>query len=74
MLLTLNFFYFLPNQVIISHNFFSVNAVMKLRNELMEENPNHEIFRKWHGDPCTPYFWNGLACEEMNGSFVITKL
>ncbi|KAH0459441.1 hypothetical protein IEQ34_012255 [Dendrobium chrysotoxum] len=51
-----------------------VNAVMKLKDELMEENPKLEIFGKWHGDPCTPYFWNGLACEEINGSFVITKL
>ncbi|XP_020578402.1 nodulation receptor kinase-like isoform X2 [Phalaenopsis equestris] len=51
-----------------------VNAVMKLKDELMEENPKHDIFGKWHGDPCTPYIWNGLACEEMNGSFVIIKL
>ncbi|KAL0928113.1 hypothetical protein M5K25_002354 [Dendrobium thyrsiflorum] len=51
-----------------------VDAVMKLKQELMVENYKHEVFRNWQGDPCFPASWFGVSCEEKNGSFVITKI
>ncbi|PKA45608.1 putative protein phosphatase 2C 55 [Apostasia shenzhenica] len=45
-----------------------VDAVMKLRDELMVENSKLEIFRNWCGDPCSPTSWAGLTCEDHNDS------
>ncbi|KAG0466896.1 hypothetical protein HPP92_018476 [Vanilla planifolia] len=51
-----------------------VNAIMKLKGEMLEKNSKHEMLANWLGDPCWPCSWDGLTCEERNGSFVITKL
>lgn len=51
-----------------------VDAIMKIKDELMVENPKLEILGNWHGDPCWPASWNGVTCEEKNDVFVIIKL
>lgn len=57
-----------------SPTIFSVNAITKMKNELLTHNQDNEVLKTWSGDPCLPLQWHGLSCELLNGSSVITKL
>lgn len=52
----------------------AVDAVVKIKEELVAENPENVMLERFYGDPCMPPTWQGLTCEERNNSFVITKL
>ncbi|OVA10049.1 Protein kinase domain [Macleaya cordata] len=52
-----------------------VDAIVELKNELVAENPENELWESWSGDPCLPLPWQGLVCKSNNhGSFVVTNL
>ncbi|XP_076937297.1 nodulation receptor kinase-like [Bidens hawaiensis] len=51
-----------------------VDAISVIKNELLMENEDNEVLESWTGDPCLPYSWHGVACNQSNGKMVITKL
>ncbi|KAK9066957.1 hypothetical protein SSX86_014281 [Deinandra increscens subsp. villosa] len=51
-----------------------VNVILIIKNELLVENQDNEILESWTGDPCLPYKWHGVQCNQSNGKMVITKL
>nr|CAK32638.1 putative symbiosis receptor-like kinase [Datisca glomerata]CAP62376.1 symbiosis receptor-like kinase [Datisca glomerata] len=51
-----------------------VEVSLNSRDELLAYNKVNEVLKSWSGDPCLPLPWDGLACESINGSSVITKL
>jgi hypothetical protein len=52
----------------------SVNAIIDVKNELLQSNPDNEVLRSWSGDPCLPVSWPRLFCQPANGSPVITTV
>lgn len=52
----------------------SVNVIVKVRDELKMDNEKMEMWEIWSGDPCLPIPWEGLTCNSINGSSVITEL
>lgn len=51
-----------------------VDAIVDVKNELLEANQENEALMSWSGDPCLPHSWHGLYCELLNSSSVISKL
>ncbi|KAL8216732.1 hypothetical protein R6Q57_023569 [Mikania cordata] len=51
-----------------------VDVIFIIKNELLVENQDNEILESWTGDPCLPYSWHGVMCNQSNGKIVITKL
>lgn len=51
-----------------------MEVILEVRNELLENNQQDEVWEGWTGDPCLPVPWNGIGCETVNGDTVITKL
>lgn len=51
-----------------------VDVIMNIKNELLVNNQDHEVLESWTGDPCLPYNWHGVKCNQSNGTAVITKL
>ncbi|WCJ32035.1 Leucine-rich repeat protein kinase family protein [Euphorbia peplus] len=53
-----------------------VDAIEKVRNELLQNNKGNELLQTWSGDPCLPLpsSWKGLTCQNMNGFQAITGL
>ncbi|KAL0450085.1 UNVERIFIED_CONTAM: Nodulation receptor kinase [Sesamum latifolium] len=51
-----------------------VDAIAKVKNELLTHNENSELLKSWSGDPCLPLPWHGLTCEPLNSTSVITKM
>ncbi|XP_044463492.1 nodulation receptor kinase-like [Mangifera indica] len=51
-----------------------VNVIVKVRDELKMDNEKMEMWEIWSGDPCLPIPWEGLTCNSINGSSVITEL
>ncbi|KAD0585584.1 hypothetical protein R6Q59_033691 [Mikania micrantha] len=51
-----------------------VDVIFIIKNELLVENQDNEILESWTGDPCLPYSWHGVMCNQSNGKTVITKL
>ncbi|KAL0350298.1 UNVERIFIED_CONTAM: Nodulation receptor kinase [Sesamum radiatum] len=51
-----------------------VDAIAKVKNELLTHNENSELLKAWSGDPCLPLPWHGLTCEPLNSTSVITKM
>ncbi|KAI3451849.1 hypothetical protein Pfo_008514 [Paulownia fortunei] len=51
-----------------------VDAITKVKNELLTHNQDSEVLKTWSGDPCLPLPWHGLSCEALNGTSVITKM
>ncbi|CAK9150616.1 unnamed protein product [Ilex paraguariensis] len=51
-----------------------VDVIGDVRRELLERNQDNEVLKSWSGDPCLPLPWQGLFCEPINGSTVISKL
>ncbi|KAL0377983.1 UNVERIFIED_CONTAM: Nodulation receptor kinase [Sesamum radiatum] len=51
-----------------------VDAIAKVKNELLTHNQNSELLKSWSGDPCLPLPWHGLTCEPLNSTSVITKV
>jgi len=54
--------------------FLSVEAIQKMREELLLQNQENEALESWSGDPCMIYPWKGVTCDDSNGSSIITKL
>ncbi|KAK1587933.1 hypothetical protein Q3G72_018382 [Acer saccharum] len=44
-----------------------VNVILNVRDDL-------KLLEIWSGDPCLPSLWDGLVCNSINGSTVITEL
>lgn len=51
-----------------------VDAMVDVKNKLLPSNSESEVLATWWGDPCLPNHWKGLACEDVNGSTVVTKM
>ncbi|XP_023513971.1 nodulation receptor kinase-like [Cucurbita pepo subsp. pepo] len=51
-----------------------VEVILKVRDELLVANQENGVLGSWSGDPCLSIPWDGLACDTINGSSVITKL
>ncbi|XP_051140304.1 nodulation receptor kinase-like [Andrographis paniculata] len=51
-----------------------VNAITKVKDELVAENKDNHVLQTWSGDPCLPLPWHGLSCEAFNGTLAITKM
>ncbi|XP_065874861.1 nodulation receptor kinase-like [Euphorbia lathyris] len=53
-----------------------VDAIEKVRNELLQNNKENGVLQSWSGDPCVPLSssWKGLTCQNMNGFQAITGL
>ncbi|XVE86902.1 hypothetical protein DITRI_Ditri18aG0073000 [Diplodiscus trichospermus] len=51
-----------------------VVVIKKVKEDLLMINQGNPILETWSGDPCLPVPWQGLACNSINGSPVITDL
>ncbi|PIA55232.1 hypothetical protein AQUCO_00800157v1, partial [Aquilegia coerulea] len=52
-----------------------VDAIVKLRDELLVKNKGNKVLAGWSADPCLPVPWEGLLCHPISHeSFVITQL
>ncbi|XP_031281611.1 nodulation receptor kinase-like [Pistacia vera] len=51
-----------------------VNVIGKVRDDLKMDNKEKKVWESWSGDPCLPIPWEGLTCNSINGSTVITEL
>ncbi|TVU38380.1 hypothetical protein EJB05_11747 [Eragrostis curvula] len=50
------------------------DVAKRLKDELWERNPGHQMLKSWNGDPCSPSSWEGFTCGSKDGSLVILKL
>ncbi|KAE8704828.1 Nodulation receptor kinase [Hibiscus syriacus] len=51
-----------------------VIEIKKVKEDLLMLNQGNSLLETWSGDPCLPDPWQGLACNSINGSTVITDL
>ncbi|KAK9012853.1 hypothetical protein V6N11_040885 [Hibiscus sabdariffa] len=51
-----------------------VIEINKVKEDLLILNQGNSLLETWSGDPCLPDPWQGLACNSINGSTVITDL
>ncbi|KAI3785201.1 hypothetical protein L1987_44315 [Smallanthus sonchifolius] len=51
-----------------------VDVILIIKNELLVENQDNEKLESWTGDPCLPYSWDGVKCNQSDGKTIITKL
>ncbi|CAB4314383.1 unnamed protein product [Prunus armeniaca] len=51
-----------------------VEVILEVKNELLKNNPQNEVWEGWSGDPCLPVPWDGITCAAIDGHLVITKL
>ncbi|PQP99870.1 nodulation receptor kinase [Prunus yedoensis var. nudiflora] len=51
-----------------------VEVILEVKNELLKNNPQNEVWEGWSGDPCLPVPWDGITCAAIDGYLVITKL
>ncbi|KAJ8769391.1 hypothetical protein K2173_002595 [Erythroxylum novogranatense] len=51
-----------------------VEVINNVADELLEHNKEIKMSKLWFGDPCLPTSWEGLTCNNINGSSVISKL
>ncbi|XWS45056.1 hypothetical protein CRYUN_Cryun15aG0103900 [Craigia yunnanensis] len=51
-----------------------VIVIKKVKEELLMLNQENSLLETWSGDPCLPDSWQGLSCNSINGSTVITDL
>ncbi|XVF17412.1 hypothetical protein REPUB_Repub10bG0120100 [Reevesia pubescens] len=51
-----------------------VIVMKKVNEELLMLNQGNAILQTWSGDPCLPDPWQGLACNSINDSIVITDV
>ncbi|KAL8472743.1 hypothetical protein ACS0TY_029827 [Phlomoides rotata] len=51
-----------------------VDAITKVKNELLTKNEENKVLKTWSGNPCLPLPWHGLSCELLHGALVIRKL
>lgn len=53
---------------------YLVDAITKVRNELLTKNEENKVLKTWSGDPCLPLPWHGVSCELLHGALIIKKL
>ncbi|CAL9001978.1 unnamed protein product [Prunus brigantina] len=51
-----------------------VEVILEVKNELLKNNPQNEVWEGWSGDPCLPVPWDGITCAAIVGYLVITEL
>ncbi|XVE83021.1 hypothetical protein DITRI_Ditri16bG0053100 [Diplodiscus trichospermus] len=51
-----------------------VIVIRKVKEELLKLNQENALLETWSGDPCLPVHWQGLTCNSINGSTIITDL
>ncbi|KAK7309603.1 hypothetical protein RJT34_06466 [Clitoria ternatea] len=51
-----------------------VQAIQKIREELLLQNQDNKLLESWTGDPCILFPWQGIACDGSTDSSVMTKL
>ncbi|XVF59146.1 hypothetical protein PTKIN_Ptkin07bG0252300 [Pterospermum kingtungense] len=51
-----------------------VIVIKKVKEELLMLNQENALLETWSGDPCRPDPWQGLGCNSINGSILITDL
>ncbi|XP_047325196.1 nodulation receptor kinase-like [Impatiens glandulifera] len=51
-----------------------VEAILKVKKELLKNNNGNNILNTWNGDPCLPVPWKGLSCNQSGNDSTITKL
>ncbi|VAH28831.1 unnamed protein product [Triticum turgidum subsp. durum] len=57
------------------HGLTQVDVAKRLKEELWERNPGHEMLKSWNGgDPCSPSAWEGFSCRLLDGNQVVAKL
>jgi hypothetical protein len=48
--------------------------MLQIKEKMLVSNEENKVFETWSGDPCLPNQWQGLACDSINGSWVVTKM
>uniref|UniRef100_M8CC80 Nodulation receptor kinase n=1 Tax=Aegilops tauschii TaxID=37682 RepID=M8CC80_AEGTA len=57
------------------HGLTQVDVAKRLKEELWQRNPGHEMLKSWNGgDPCSPSAWEGFSCRLLDGNQVVAKL
>lgn len=51
-----------------------VDVMMNVKTELWRSNSESKVLSTWWGDPCLPIPWQGLVCDNISGSSVVTKI
>ncbi|KAF7849218.1 hypothetical protein BT93_L1071 [Corymbia citriodora subsp. variegata] len=51
-----------------------VDAMLDVKNELLQSNSESEVLATWWGDPCLPINWQGLVCDYIKSFEVVTKI
>ncbi|XP_048437962.1 nodulation receptor kinase-like [Pyrus x bretschneideri] len=51
-----------------------VEVILEVKNELLKNNQESEVWEGWAGDPCLPVPWDGITCESIDGYCIITEL
>ncbi|KAI4382084.1 hypothetical protein MLD38_008090 [Melastoma candidum] len=51
-----------------------VDTMLAVKDEFLASNEGNAVFGNWFGDPCVPVNWDGLTCNVVNGSSVVSML
>ncbi|KAI4328102.1 hypothetical protein L6164_020487 [Bauhinia variegata] len=51
-----------------------LEVILGVRETLLLQNQANQVLESWSGDPCIPFPWQGVGCESLSGSYVITQL
>ncbi|KAM1091513.1 hypothetical protein ACFX13_019286 [Malus domestica] len=51
-----------------------VEVILEVKNEMLKNNHEIEVWEGWAGDPCLPVPWDGITCESIDGYSIITEL
>ncbi|XP_028802850.1 nodulation receptor kinase-like isoform X2 [Neltuma alba] len=49
-------------------------VMLKVREQLLENNGGNKELESWNGDPCIMFPWKHVGCDRLSGQLVITKL
>ncbi|KAK8717343.1 hypothetical protein V6N13_044614 [Hibiscus sabdariffa] len=63
-----------PRDIETDYVYDDVIEINKVKEDLLILNQGNSSLETWSGDPCLPDPWQGLACNFINGSTVITDL
>ncbi|KAI9125188.1 hypothetical protein K1719_003804 [Acacia pycnantha] len=49
-------------------------VMLKVKEQLLENNTGNKELESWTGDPCIQFPWQHVGCDRLGGQLVITKL
>ncbi|CAN6679855.1 unnamed protein product [Malus baccata var. baccata] len=50
------------------------DVILEVKNEMLKNNQEIEVWEGWAGDPCLPVPLDGITCESIDGYSIITEL